>query len=63
MKTGSESIEATMRRRRILLAGIVEGMEDTRLSKCVMFEELVGGADFVGGCNKKWDWNFSWTTS
>ena len=53
MKTGSESIEAIMRRRRILLllllAGIVEGMEDTRLPKCVMVGKVVGGAGFVGG--------------
>ena len=37
LKTGSESIEATLRRRRILLAGFVACMEDTRLPKCVMF--------------------------
>ena len=56
MKTGSVSIEAIMRRRRILLlAGIVEGMEDTRLPKCVMFGEVVGGAGFVwGGQEKVW---------
>ena len=54
MKTGSVSIEAIMRRRRILLlAGIVEGMEDTRLPKCVMFGEVVGGAGFVGGGQEK----------
>ena len=29
-------------------------MEDTRLSKCVMFEELVGGAGCVGGQEKEW---------
>ena len=49
MKTGNESIEAIMRKRRVLLAGIVEEMEDMRLPKCVMFGELVGGAGFVGG--------------
>ena len=37
IKTGSESIEATIRRRRILFAGFVARMEDTRLPKCVMF--------------------------
>ena len=31
IKTGSESIEATLRRRRILFAGFVARMEDTRL--------------------------------
>ena len=35
IKTGSESIEATLRRRRILFAGFVP--------KCVMFGEMVGG--------------------
>ena len=48
IKTGSESIEATLRWRRILFAGFVARMEDTRLPKCVMFGELVGGAGCVG---------------
>ena len=52
VKTGSESIEATLRRRRILFAGFVGRMEKTRLPKCVMFEEMVGGADCVGGQEK-----------
>ena len=51
-KTGSESIEATVRRRRILFGRFVARMEDTRLSKCLMFGELVGGAGFVGGKEK-----------
>ena len=38
IKTESESIEATLRRRRILFAGFVARMKDTRLPKCVMFE-------------------------
>ena len=54
MKTGSESIEAIMRRKRILLMGFVARMEDTRLPKCVMFGELVGGAGCVGGQEKEW---------
>ena len=54
MKTGSESIEATLRRRRILFAGFVARMEDTRLPKCVMFGEMVGGAGCVGGQEKEW---------
>ena len=29
-------------------------MEDTRLNKCVMFGELVGGAGCVGGQEKEW---------
>ena len=53
VKTGSESIEATLRRRRILFAGFVARMEDTRLPKCVMFGEMVGGEGFVGGQEKE----------
>ena len=49
IKTGSKSIEATLRRRRILFAGFVARMEDTRLPKCVMIGEMVGGAGCVGG--------------
>ena len=52
MKTGSESIEATSRRRRILFAGNVARMEDTRLPMCVMFGEVVGGAGCMGGQEK-----------
>ena len=29
-------------------------MEDTRLPKCVMFGEVVGGAGCVGGQEKEW---------
>ena len=61
IKTGSESIEATLRRRRILFAGFVARMEDTRLPKCVMFGELVGGAGCVGA-RKKSGWGVSWRT-
>ena len=54
LRTGSESIEATSRRRRILFAGFVARMEDTRLPKCVIFGEMVGGAGCVGGQEKEW---------
>ena len=54
IKTGSESIEATLRRRLILYAGFVARMEDTRLPKCVMFGEMVGGASCVRGREKEW---------
>ena len=54
IKTGRESIGATLRRRRILFAGFVARMEDTRLPKCVMFGELVGGADCMGGQEKEY---------
>ena len=33
-------------------------MEDTRLPKCVMFGEMVGGAGCVGGQEKEWMWCF-----
>ena len=49
MKTGSGSIEAVMRRRRIFFAGFVTRMGDTR----VMFGELVRGAGCVAGGGKK----------
>ena len=53
VKTGSKSIEASIRRRtRILFAGFVAGMEDTRLPTCVMFGEMVGRAGCVGGQEK-----------
>ena len=54
IKTGSESIEATLRRRQILLAGFVARMENTRLPKCVVFGEMVGGAGCVRGQEKEW---------
>ena len=54
VKTRSESIEATLRRRRILFAGFVACMEDTRLPKCMMFGEIVGGVGCVGGQDKEW---------
>ena len=54
VKTGSESIVATLRRRRILFAGFVARMKDTRLPKCVMFGEMVGGVGCVGSQEKEW---------
>ena len=53
LKTGSEGIEATLRRRRILFAGFVARMEKSRLPKCVVFGEMVGGAGCVGGQEKE----------
>ena len=54
VKTGSESIEATLLRRRIFFAGFLARMEHTRLPKCVMFGEMVGCAGCVGGQEKEW---------
>ena len=58
IKTGGESIEASLRRRRIVFAGVVARMEDTRLSKCVMFGEMVGGRRLRGGPGKRVDGMF-----
>ena len=52
IKTGSESIEATLCRRRILFVGFVARMEGTRLPRCVMFGEMVGGVGCGGGAEK-----------
>ena len=59
MKTGSERIEAIMRRRQILFAAFVARMEDTKLPKCVMFGKLVGNAACVGGAGKRVDGKLS----
>lgn len=59
MKTGSKSIEATLSKRRILSAGFVAHMEDTRLPKCAVFEELVGGA-VPAESKKRGGWGVSW---
>ena len=48
------SLGCQMRRRRTLFAGFLARMKDTRLPKCVMFGELVGGAGCVGGQKKEW---------
>ena len=53
MKTGSDRIAATLRSR-ILFAGFVACMVDTRLPKCVMSGELVGRAGCVRGQEKDW---------
>ena len=44
MKTGSEIIEVITRRRRILFAGFVARMEDTKRSRRVLLGKLIGGA-------------------
>ena len=51
-KTDSESIEATVRKRRILFAGFVAGMGGERLPQRVMFGELVEGKGYSGGQEK-----------
>ena len=54
VKTGSESIEAILRKRRILFLGFVARMADTRLPKRVMFGELVRGAVSAGEQEQEW---------
>ena len=58
VKTGIESVEVIMCRR---FAGFVARMEDTRLPKCVLFGELMGGAGCLGS-RKHWICVF-WMTS
>ena len=54
-KTGSESVDAIMRGRRMaLFAGFVARMGDTRLPNCVMFERVMWGAGCVGAQEKEW---------
>ena len=54
IKTGSESIKATLHRRWILFAGFVAQMENPRLPKCVMFGKLVVERGLGGGQKKRW---------
>ena len=55
IKTVSESIEATLRRRRILFAGFVACMEDTRLPKVRDVWRNGGGRGLHGGPVKRVD--------
>ena len=48
-KTASESIEAIVRKRRILFAGFVARMGEESLPQRVMFGELFGGKGYSGG--------------
>ena len=63
IKMGSESNEVTLRRRRVLFAVFVARVEDTRLPKCVMFGELVGGVQTTRTGWKKSGLGVSWTIS
>ena len=53
-KTAFESIEATVRKRRILFAGFMAYMGEERLWQRVMFGELVGGKGCSGTQEKYW---------
>ena len=49
-----ESVETTVRRRRILFAGFVARMGEERLPRMVVFRGMLGGKDYPGG--QEWDW-------
>ena len=51
-KTASESIEAIVRKRRILFAGFVGRMGEELLPQRMVFWELVGGKGYSGGQEK-----------
>ena len=51
-KTASDSIEAIVRKRRILFARFVARMGEERVPRRVMFGELVGGKGYSGGQEK-----------
>ena len=53
-KPDSESIEAIVRKRRILIAGFVACTGEERLPQSVIFGELVGGKGYSGGQEKDW---------
>ena len=53
LRKDSESVETTVRRRRILFAGFVARMGEERLPRRVMFGEMLGGKGYSGG--QEWD--------
>ena len=53
-RTDFESVETTVRRRRILFAGFVARMGVERLPTRVMSMEMLGGKGYSGG--QEWDW-------
>ena len=54
LRTDSEGVETTVRRRRTLFAGFVARMGEERLSRRVMFGEMFEGKGYSGG--QEWDW-------
>ena len=53
-KTASESIEAIVRKRRILCAGLEARMREERLPQRVMFGALFGNMGYPGRHEKNW---------
>ena len=54
-RTGSESVEATVRRRRLLFAGAIARQPDDRLPKRLLFGQLTGGSNRTAG-RPEHDW-------
>ena len=52
-RTDSESVETTVRRRR-MFAGFVARMGEERVPRRVMFGEMLGGKGYSG--EQEWDW-------
>ena len=53
-KTDSESVETTVRRRRIVFAGVVARVGEQRLPRRVMFGEMFGDKGYSGGQGGDW---------
>ena len=49
LRTDSESVETTVRRRRVLFTGFVARMREEILPRRVMFVEIVGGKGLLRG--------------
>ena len=54
LRTDSESVAMTVRRRRIWFAGFVERMGEARPPRRVIFREMFRGKGYSGG--QEWDW-------
>ena len=52
-RTDSESVETTVRKRRILFAGFVARMREVRLPRRVIFGEMLKGKGYYG--RQEWD--------
>ena len=54
LRTDSESVETTVRRRRMLFAGFVARMGEERLPRRVIFGEMLGGKGYSRGQELDW---------
>ena len=54
VRTDAESVETTVRRRKILFSGFVSHMREERLPRKVMVREMLGGKSYSG--RREWDW-------